>query len=157
MARVYFDSTLFLSILANEPTANSVRQLLTELGNSRTGIYTSILTIAECCVGSLRANGDPNKPLELIYDIAKVQSITEDIAISTARIEAKMILLCPPGEKEPTKRRRRRWDCFHMATALDLKCTALYSFDEDYGKMAEQCGLPILCSYPESKNRTLFN
>lgn len=157
MARVYFDSTLFIAILAQEePRATNVKSLLAELSRSRTAIYTSILSIAECSVSLMRVGGDATKALELIHDIAKVQSITEEIALATARLEAQLIQLCPPGERTAGKRRHRRWDCFHMATALDVKCAELYSFDQDYSSMSATCSLAIACPEPIAKNPTLF-
>jgi predicted nucleic acid-binding protein len=156
MPQVYFDSSIFLAVLGLESSAGEIRNLLAELSQSRTKIYTSIITVAECCVGSIKADGDPNRALELIYEIAKVQSVTESIAVATARIEAQMIKSTATLKKDVIARRGRRWDCFHMATALEMQCSVLYSTDNHFGSIASYADLKIQCKKPEARNPGLF-
>jgi hypothetical protein len=59
--------------------------------------------------------------------------------LTAAKLEAQMIDLTP--ERDRVENRRRKWDCFHMVTAMTLGRTNLYSTDE--GMLAKQQRLSI--------------
>ena len=160
MASVYFDTGVFLAILKDEPAASEIRQLLIELQLSRTRIYTSILTLTECSIASLRTEADASKAVELVHGLSKVLSITEEVALSAAALEARLL-----GPIESTRttsqhsvveRRRRRWDCFHLATALEQGCSSIYALDGDYGKLIAALDLGLQYSLPVPRNPSLF-
>jgi len=52
LASVYFDSSVFLAILAGEESAKEVRTLLRELKKSNVRVITSIITVQEVSVTS---------------------------------------------------------------------------------------------------------
>jgi hypothetical protein len=52
--------------------------------------------------------------------------------------------------------RRRKWDCFHIATAQYLGCSVLYTTDEKLAKRQKQLGLAdIRILPPRPANLTL--
>ncbi|MBZ5525356.1 MAG: hypothetical protein LAP21_24275, partial [Acidobacteriia bacterium] len=54
----------------------------------------------------------------------------------------------PETEEQKLERicenRRRKWDCFHLATAQLLGCPELYSTDENLQKRPTQLGIATL-------------
>jgi len=71
--------------------------------------------------------------------MARIQTITREIALTAAKLEAQTIDLTP--QKDQTENRRRKWDCFHIATAMTLGCSALYTTDQ--AMLARQARLSI--------------
>lgn len=134
MNACYFDTSVFLAILNGEPTGPGIRALLRELKVAKTKIYTSIITVQEASVEALRAGGRADEMYGQIGKLARTQTITREIAIRAAQLEAQVIQRMRPADLSEEKRiglnRRRKWDCFHIATALDLGCGALYSLDD---------------------------
>ena len=60
--------------------------------------------------------------------IARIESVTKDIALTAAKLEAQIIDQTAIRDREDNK--RRKWDCFHIATALALGCSTFYSCDK---------------------------
>lgn len=133
MSTCYFDTSVFLAILNGEPTATSVRALLRELKQDKARIYTSIITVQEASVQVFRAGGRADEMHAQIAKLARIQTITRDISLTSARLEAEIIRNMRPLELTDEERigqnRRRKWDCFHLATAIELGCTHLYTLD----------------------------
>jgi hypothetical protein len=48
---------------------------------------------------------------------------------------------------EPSRKSRRRWDCFHLATAHYLGCEYFYTTDEKLSKRPKQLGLKSIKAY----------
>jgi hypothetical protein len=71
--------------------------------------------------------------------MARIQTITREIALTAAKLEAQMIDLTPL--RDQVDNRRRKWDCFHIATAMALGCSALYTTDQ--GMLGKQSRLSI--------------
>lgn len=72
-------------------------------------------------------------PHAQIAKLARVQTITREISLTVARLEAEIIRKMRPNELTEEERigqnRRRKWDCFHIATAIELGCSDLYTLD----------------------------
>ena len=127
---VYLDTSVFLAIFNGEATGPGIRALLRELKLSKARVYTSIITIQEASVEALRAGGSADDMYGEIGKLARTQTITKEIAIRSARLEALVIQKMRPADLTEEERiglnRRRKWDCFHIATAMDLGCSVLY-------------------------------
>jgi predicted nucleic acid-binding protein len=130
----YFDTSVFLAILNGEDAGAGIRALLRELKRDKVRIYTSILTVQEVSVQSFQAGQSYDDNHAKVNKIARVYSITREIALTSAKLEAsmkdRMKKLDLTEEQRIGQNRRRKWDCFHIATAMCLECTSLYSLDE---------------------------
>jgi predicted nucleic acid-binding protein len=130
----YFDTSVFLSILNGEDAGAGIRALLRELKRDKVRIYTSILTVQEVSVQSFQAGQSYDDNHAKVNKIARVYSITREIALTSAKLEAsmkdRMKTLQLSEEERIGQNRRRKWDCFHIATAMCLECNCLYSLDE---------------------------
>jgi hypothetical protein len=71
--------------------------------------------------------------------MARIQTITREIALTAAKLEAQMLDLTP--QKDQIENRRRKWDCFHIAMTMTLGCSALYTTDQ--AMLARQAKLSI--------------
>lgn len=135
MSTCYFDTSVFLAILNGEPTATSIRALLRELKQEKTRVYTSIITVQEASVQVFRAGGRADEMHAQIAKLARIQTITREISLTAARLEAEIIRRMRPNELTDEERigqnRRRKWDCFHIATAIAVGCTDLYTLDDN--------------------------
>ena len=112
---VYFDSSVFLSIFMGESSGPFIRQLLKELTRDKTEIYTSIITIQEVSVHTFRKGA---RQTDNFSKLARIHGLTKEMALSAAKFEAQLIDRTPVKEREDNK--RRKWDCFHIATAVEL-------------------------------------
>ena len=134
MRTAYFESSVFLAILNGEDAGAGIRALLRELKREKVRIYTSILTVQEVSVQSFQAGHSYDDNHAKINKIARIYTITREIALTCAKLEATIkdgINKATLTEEERIgQNRRRKWDCFHIATAMCLECTTLYSLDE---------------------------
>ena len=158
MRSVYFDTSVFLAIFKGEPQAKEIRQLFRELKLERIRAYTSIITIEEVSVLSFRYGTVASDNHSKVSRLARVIGISRETALTAAKFEAQLIDPCaimqflwdryrplrsslaadrapdiirPRDDREKAaENRRRRWDCFHIATAVELGCEALYSGDK---------------------------
>ncbi len=76
--------------------------------------------------------------------MARIESIDRDIALTAAKYEAhiKDGLKLPSSSEAVADNKRRKWDCFHLATAVVRGCDALYSLDEAMLKRKNQFAIP---------------
>jgi predicted nucleic acid-binding protein len=157
MADCYFDTSVFLAILNGEPSAVAIRALLRELKRERAKIYTSIITVQEISVQAFRSGGRADALCAEISKLARIQNITREIALTAARLEADLIKKMKPGDLSDEQRigqnRRRKWDCFHIATALELNCRYLYALDEKMLNRRTHLDLPFLEFLPPLPRR----
>jgi predicted nucleic acid-binding protein len=116
MTPVYFDTSVFLAVLAKEPEAAQVRGLLSELRADRIRIYTSILTVQEVSVSSFMNGGTFGDYHSKMARLARIQGVTKEIALTAAKLEARVIDLAKKtkGVSEAdritdNRRRKRRW------------------------------------------------
>jgi predicted nucleic acid-binding protein len=153
---VYFDSSVFLSIFMNDPTASKIKELLLELKRDKIRIYTSIIAVQEVSVLSYRKGSMAQDNYSKIDRLARIEGVTKDIALTAAKFEAQILDQTPMKDREDNK--RRKWDCFHIATALALGCNVLYSCDEKQLKRKSQfkvSGLSFL--HPRPSTPSLFS
>jgi predicted nucleic acid-binding protein len=154
-APVYFDSSIFLSIFMGESSGPAIKQLLQELTRDKTKIYTSIITIQEVSVHAFRKGARPTDNYSKVSKLARIQGLTKEMALSAAKFEAQLIDRMPVKEREDNK--RRKWDCFHIATAMELGCRTFYATDEKMLKRKEHFGITRMdFSGPFAKTGSLF-
>ncbi|MBZ5514814.1 MAG: type II toxin-antitoxin system VapC family toxin [Acidobacteriia bacterium] len=140
---IYFDTSVFLEIGAKRSKhAKNIKELLKELKAEKARIYTSILTVQEVSVLSYRRGQLARDDYGKISQFARIVGVTKDIALTAAKREAEI----KDDAKASTgndieDNRRRKWDCFHIATAQHLGCPVLYTTDEKLMRRHGQLGL----------------
>jgi predicted nucleic acid-binding protein len=152
---VYFDSSVFISIFMNDPTASKIKELLVELKREKVRVYTSIIAVQEVSVMSYRKGTLAQDNYSKIDKLARIEGVTKDIALTAAKYEAHIIDQTAVKDRQDNK--RRKWDCFHIATAVALGCSVIYTADEGQHKRKDQfnlAGLTFL--YPEPSKPGLF-
>jgi len=144
MAAAYFDTSVFLAVLAKQPQAAKVRSLLDELRADKVRIYTSILTLQEVSVSSFLHSQMFSDHHTKMAALARITGVTKEIALTAAKFEAAILM---DAKKSPQKNqvvidnRRRKFDCFHIATALAHNCSRLYAFDDKFEGRCKSLGL----------------
>ena len=153
---VYFDTSVFLAIFNGEPTVRSIRGLLRELKSDKIRVYTSVITVQEVSVLSFRAGQASTDNHSKVEQLARIYTVDKDIALTAAKLEAQMLDQTPV--KNQTDNRRRKWDCFHIATAMVLGCRELYSIDERMLNRKIQLGIRgVEFLLPSPKKLELFD
>jgi predicted nucleic acid-binding protein len=125
---VYFDSSVFLAIFMGEATGPSIKDLLKELRRDKVRIYTSIITIQEVSVQTFRKREAATDNYTKVNKPARIHGVTKEIALTTAKLEAQILDDMKPKDWEENK--QRKWDCFHLATAMELGCRTFYGLDD---------------------------
>ncbi|SRR6266498_2361060 len=157
---VYFDTSLFLEMgKRNSKYKKRLPLLLKDLSERKIRIYTSVLTVQEVSVAAHRKGAIPRDTMADIKDLARIYTITKEIAMAAAKREAELKDLSEEeqGKRDPEKplteqqkidqiceNRRRKWDCFHIATAQWLECSAIYCTDGPMQKRAKQMNIKTL-------------
>jgi predicted nucleic acid-binding protein len=136
---VYFDSSVFLAIFMGESSGPSIKELLKELKRDKTKIYTSIVTIQEVSVQTFRRGATASDNFTKVSKLARIEGITKDIALTAAKLEAHVIDQTKVKDREDNK--RRKWDCFHVATAMEMGCRTFYAIDDKLLKRKDQLGI----------------
>ena len=155
MSSVYFDTSVFLAIFNKEPSGPQIKALLRELRRDRIRIYTSIITIEEVSVLSFRKGTRADDNYIKVGKLARIETITREIALTAAKIEAQLIDLTPTKDQDDN--RRRKWDCFHIATAMCLGCGTLYAEDSKLLRRKSQLSITNMdFSLPRPKAPELF-
>lgn len=161
---VYFDTSIFIEMTTKKSKHKAaIRSLVKDLQKDKVKIYTSMITVQELAVASYRANSLATDIYGDISAIAKIYAVTKNVALTSAKREAG---LKDMTEREESKRdktkpetreqmiericenRRRRWDCFHIATAEAIGCSEMYSTDDKLQKRPGQLGLKSLRIIP---------
>ncbi len=173
MARTaYLDTSIFLEMgTKNSRQKKRIRELLDELSEERVRLYTSILTVQEVAVAAYRAGAATRDTYGDINKIARIYSVTKEVALTAAKREAELKDLAdreagkrsakqPETEEEKLDRvcenRRRKWDCFHLATAQLIGCAELYTTDAKLQKRPSQLGIKSLRALtPDTPIRTI--
>lgn len=156
MTPVYFDTSVFLAVLSKQPQAAQVKGLLDELKADKVRIYTSILTVQEASVSSFMHGNMFADPQTKIARLARVTSVTKDIAMTAAKFEAVVLMdlkkhLPKADYDKVSDNRRRKFDCFHLATAVSLGCSNFYAFDEKFEARCKTLGLALRVLEPRPK------
>lgn len=142
---VYFDTSVFLDIFAKtSPNKQAIFSLLSELNENKVMIYTSILTVEEASVLTYRRGFVVNDNHALINKMARIWGIDRQIALTTAKHEADIRDMFKEKNDEAEMKQRRRWDCFHIATAQVRECSHLYTTDPGMMKRKTQLSIPDL-------------
>ena len=173
MARTaYLDTSIFLEIgTKGSKQKKRIRELLEELREDKVRLYTSILTVQELAVATYRAGTTARDTYGDISSIARVYTLTKDVALTAAKREAELKDLAekhaakrsrkmPETEDQRLERicenRRRKWDCLHIATAQLIGCLELYTTDKDLLKRPSQLGIKGLKAVtPDAPVRTI--
>jgi predicted nucleic acid-binding protein len=138
----YFDSATFLSILNGEPTGPQIKALLSELKKGHCKVHTSIITVQEISVVSFKSGTLVTDNHSKISKLARIQGMSREVALTAAKLEAHMINSAPVDPKErQEENKRRKWDCFHVATALELHCSTFYTADKRLLAFGERLGI----------------
>lgn len=158
MARTaYFDTSIFIEMGARKSKyKGKIRELMKELRENKVRVYTSMITVQELSVATFRSGTPARDTYGDVNQIARVYGLTKEVALTAAKNEAWLKEL---SEKEVGKRgrdapetqeqklericgnRRRKWDCFHVATAQAVGCQELYTTDEGLLKRPKQLGI----------------
>jgi hypothetical protein len=89
--------------------------------------------------------------------LARIQTITREISLMAAKLEAELIQKMKPDDLTEEERigqnRRRKWDCFHIATALELNCQYLYALDDQMLNRKKHLNLTFLEFLPPQPKR----
>ena len=118
MSGVYFDSSVFTSIFKPEKErAKLVKELLKELKKANVRIHTSIVSVQECSVPAFRRGTIAKDYHAKINELANVHGITKVTAMTAAKLEA---AITESIAKNDQFKPRRKWDCFHIATAMEM-------------------------------------
>jgi predicted nucleic acid-binding protein len=142
---VYFDTSIFLEIFAKTSAhKQAIFSLLGELNDNKVAIYTSILTVQEASVLTYRRGQVVNDNHALINRMARIWGIDRQIALTTAKHEDDIRDMFKGKNDEEEMKHRRRWDCFHLATAQVRECTHLYTTDAGLMKRKAQLSIPDL-------------
>jgi predicted nucleic acid-binding protein len=128
---VYIDSSVFLAIFNGEGTGPEIQELLRELKREKIKIITSIITVQEVSVASYRTAEIATDNHARVHKFAQIQAVTRDVALTAAKIEACVLdrSKSSTAEEKREDNKRRKWDCFHIATAQCEHCDKLYSLD----------------------------
>jgi predicted nucleic acid-binding protein len=156
----YLDTSIFLEMGAKTGKHKKcIRTLLQEIKKNKVRIYTSIITVQELAVATYRAGTTAKDIYGDINSIARIYNLTKDVALTAAKNEAELKDMAEreakkgdqkKGETEEQKlericqNRRRKWDCFHIASAQAIGCAEIYSTDEDFKKRPAQLGIKSL-------------
>lgn len=162
MDSAYLESSVYIAIFNGEDEAREVQALVREIRKERAKICTSILTVQEVSVVCYRSGGtqvDNYSKVERMTD--RIYGVNREIVLIAAQLEAQILDRAKATAKEKPERqqenKRRKMDCFHIATALHLNCHRLYSFDPHFESYAT---LPIVRSLtiakPKPKGTELF-
>jgi len=140
-SRVYFDTSVFLAILKPESTAKQIRALIKELEDQNVKIFTSILTVQEASVLTFRRGTAVKDNFTRIGKLAKIVGINPEVALTAAKFEASISDNSTESEADREEKKRRKWDCFHIATSQVYKCSVVYAEDKRMQKRQAQLGL----------------
>src|SRR5439155_9532619 len=96
-----------------------------------------------------------------VSKLARIAGITKEIALTAAKYEAIVREAAKQSgetDKDAEQNRRRKWDCFHMATAVALNCQTVYALDTQFATKRKQLGLEAVLSVsaPAPQKLSLF-
>jgi predicted nucleic acid-binding protein len=153
---VYFDTSVFIAIFKGDPSSAAIKELLLELKRDKVRVCTSIITLQEASVEPFRKGTLVEDRSAKIDKIARIEGVTKEIALTAAKYEAHIKDQTKAADQQDNK--RRKWDCFHIATAVALGCSTFYTADEKQLKRKQQfnvTGMTFL--RPEPSKPSLFS
>jgi predicted nucleic acid-binding protein len=156
----YLDTSIFVEMgTKGSKHKKRIRELLKELSDDKVRLYTSILTVQELSVAIYRSGTTARDTYGDISSIARICTMTKDVALTAAKREAELKDLAEKQTAKRSKRRpetddeklericenrRRKWDCFHIATAQLIGCPEFYTTDKNLQKRPHQLGIRSL-------------
>jgi len=162
---VYFETSVFIEIGAKRSQLKKpIRELLKAFSEDKVRVYTSIITVQELSVAVFQRGASARDTYGDISKMARIYTVTKEVALTAAKFEAalKDITKTELSKRDPKKpetedeklericeNRRRKWDCFHLATAQISGCEYLYSTDKDLQKRPRQLGLTMRVLGPD--------
>lgn len=157
MSPVYFDTTVFLALFKPEKNARTIRELLKELQDGKVRVYTSILSVQEVSVLTFRRGAVARDHFARIAKVARIVNMNKEIALTAAKLEAAIADDAKEDEHERSMKQRRKWDCFHIATAQFYGCSDLYATDKTMIGRGKQLGIANMdFGKPEPRAGHLF-
>jgi predicted nucleic acid-binding protein len=129
MRPVYFDTSVFISLFKPEPNVAAIRELLKQLQTDKIRLYTSMITVQEVSVLTHRRGSVARDNFARVSRLARIVNLNKDISITAAKLEAFISDDAKESESERKLKYRRKWDCFHIATAQFYACSTLYTND----------------------------
>jgi predicted nucleic acid-binding protein len=141
MKPVYFDTSVFISLFKPEPNVAAIRELLKQLQAEKVRIYTSMITVQEVSVLTHRRGSLARDNFARISRLARIVGLNKDISLTAAKLEAFISDDAKESETERKLKHRRKWDCFHIATAQFNACSELYTNDGPLIGRREQLGI----------------
>jgi predicted nucleic acid-binding protein len=92
-----------------------------------------------------------------IAKLARIVNMNKEIALTAAKLEAGIADEAKEKEEERRLKQRRKWDCFHIATAQFYGCSDLYTTDTIMLGRGKQLGIGNMdFSKPEPRTAHLF-
>ncbi|MQA29227.1 MAG: PIN domain-containing protein [Luteitalea sp.] len=160
MTSVYFDTSVFVALFGGKD-GPTIKGLLRELKQDKVKIYTSILTVQEVSVAAFMRGSVVTDNHTKVSKLARIYGITKEIALTAAKYEAVVREAAKGSGERPEdteQNRRRKWDCFHMATAVAMHCQTVYTLDNQFATKRRQLGLETVISVspPTQKRPSLF-
>ena len=154
---VYFDSSVFLAIFMGEASGPSIKALLKELNRDKVKIYTSIITVQEVSVQAFRRGTVAADNYTKVSKLARIYGVNKEIALTAAKVEAQVLDAMKAKDREENK--QRKWDCFHLATAMELGCRTFYALDEKLMNRGRQfcVGMGFAKPVPRALELPLFD
>lgn len=157
MRPAYFDTSVFLALFKPEKNARIIRDLLKELKEAKIRIYTSILSVQEVSVLTFRRGAPARDNFARIARIARIVNMNKEIALSAAKLEASIADDAKENEIQRVLKQRRKWDCFHIATAQFYNCSDIYAADAGLLSRGPQLEIKNMdFSKPEPRKLSLF-
>jgi predicted nucleic acid-binding protein len=151
VAGAYFDTSVFIAIFKPEKErAAQVKALLKELRRDKVRVHTSIITVQEASVVAYKRGTIPKDYHGKVGSIADIHTIDKRIAVTAAKHEATLVDTLKPEEQNKP---RRKWDCFHIATAQSLGCNTFYAWDEKLLKRRDHLNINDM-TFAEPKPRS---
>jgi Predicted nucleic acid-binding protein, contains PIN domain len=132
METPYFDSSVFIAVFKGEDSNQEIRELFKELQRQKVHTSTSIITIQEVSVLSYRFGTVAKDNYARVHELARIEGVDKDISLTAAKLEAQLLdtFSSLDEHEKQLENKRRKWDCFHIATAICVGCNVLYSLDE---------------------------
>jgi predicted nucleic acid-binding protein len=148
MKPVYFDTSVFIALFKPETNVSLIKQLLKQLQTGKVRIYTSMITIQEVSVLTHRRGALARDNFARIAKLARIVNLNKEIALTAAKLEAFISDDAKDSELERRLKHRRKWDCFHIATAQFYSCSDLYTRDDELMGRREQLGIKEMAICP---------
>ena len=118
------------------------------------------VTVQEVSVADFLSGAGSIERHAMIERGARIHGITRDIALQAAKLEAGIVSKMRTESRDVQRRvsQRRKFDCFHLATALEVNCSRVYTLDQGFQATKSYLELPrwLAVTTPAPRNPGLF-